>query len=142
PARLPAARCGSAEAGSCGKPRLKEEDGFAGRRAKAKPKQSMDALAKKWRGEFPILAKKTYLISNSLGAMPARVYERLREYADTWARDGVLAWEEWLPMVTATGDMIGRIIGAPPKSVMMHQNVSTLTAIVISALDFRKGRNK
>ena len=27
----------------------------------------------KWREEFPILAKKTYLINNSLGAMPRKV---------------------------------------------------------------------
>lgn len=37
-----------------------------------------------WRSEFPILATCSYLISNSLGAMPARVYDTLRTYADTW----------------------------------------------------------
>src|SRR4051812_36359845 len=67
----------------------------------------------KWREEFPILSKKTYLISNSLGAMPRAVYDSLKEYADTWARDGVEAWDEWVPMVTQTGDLIGKIINAP-----------------------------
>jgi kynureninase len=96
-----------------------------------------------WRSEFPILeSKKGYLINNSLGAMPRKTYDYLREYADTWARDGVIAWHEWLPMVAKTGDLVGSIINAPPGATMMHQNVSTLTSIVISALDFGGKRNK
>src|SRR3954468_12262746 len=95
-----------------------------------------------WREQFPILATKTYLINNSLGAMPRAVYASLKEYADTWERDGVEAWDEWLPMVTKVGDKIGRILGAAPGTVMMHQNVSTLTAIIASALDFTGARKK
>lgn len=100
-----------------------------------------DALLK-WREEFPILAKKTYLINNSLGAMPRGVYGALKDYADTWAEDGVEAWHEWLPLVTATGDLVGSIVNAPKGTVMMHQNVSTLSAILASALDFTGARNK
>ena len=44
----------------------------------------------KWRSEFPILEKSTYLVSNSLGAMPRAVYDSLRDYADIWAERGVL----------------------------------------------------
>ena len=101
----------------------------------------MDALLK-WRDEFPILGKKTYLINNSLGAMPRGVYAALKEYADTWAEDGVEAWHHWLPLVTETGDRIGSLVNAPKGSVLMHQNVSTLSAIVASALDFTGARNK
>ena len=96
-----------------------------------------------WRAEFPILeTKKGYLINNSLGAMPRGVYGQLKAYADLWASKGVVAWHDWLPMVTEVADQVGRIIGAPKGSTMMHQNVSTLTAVAISALDFsgpRKG---
>ena len=95
----------------------------------------------KWREEFPILAKKTYLINNSLGAMPRAVRASLMEYADTWERDGVEAWHEWLPMVTATGDLIGKIINAPTGTVVMHQNVSTLSAILASSLEFKRGKD-
>ncbi len=101
----------------------------------------MDELLR-WREEFPILASKTYLINNSLGAMPRAVYASLKEYADTWARDGVEAWHEWMPMVTATGDLIGRILNAPSGTVLMHQNVSTLSAILASSFDFSGTRNK
>ena len=33
----------------------------------------------RWRDEFPILEHTTYLISNSLGAMPRAVYERVHD---------------------------------------------------------------
>ena len=43
----------------------------------------------RYRSEFPILEKTTYLISNSLGAMPRGVYDSMRAYADSWAERGV-----------------------------------------------------
>ena len=96
----------------------------------------------RWRREFPILARKTYLISNSLGAMPRQVPARLKDYADTWAREGVLAWDGWIPRVAETGDLVGRLIGAPKGSVMMGPNVSTLQAMLASCFDFRRGRRR
>ena len=47
-----------------------------------------------YRSEFPIVNRVTYLVSNSLGAMPRAVPERLAEYADAWDRRGVRAWAE------------------------------------------------
>lgn len=95
-----------------------------------------------WRAEFPILANSIYLINNSLGAMPRAAAAGLQEYADLWATEGVVAWNRWLPMVTEVGDLVGQLIGAPPTSVMMHQNVTTLVGIVASALDFSGPRNR
>ena len=37
-----------------------------------------------WRGEFPVLERTTYMISNSVGAMPRAVYEEMRAYANSW----------------------------------------------------------
>ncbi|MCK6439865.1 MAG: aminotransferase class V-fold PLP-dependent enzyme, partial [Planctomycetes bacterium] len=102
----------------------------------------IEAEMLKLREEFPILSRRTYLINNSLGAMPKKVRQRLNEFADLWDVEGVEAWWKWLPLVKDTGNMIGRIIGAEPNSVMMHQNVATLTAMVLSALDFTGKRNK
>ena len=48
----------------------------------------------RWRKEFPILERTTYLISNSLGAMPRGASDSMQEYADTWATRGVRAWAE------------------------------------------------
>src|SRR6267143_6096639 len=70
----------------------------------------MDPLLK-WRGEFPILGRTTYMISNSLGAMPRGVYDQMRAYADSWAERGVRAWEEgWWEMAVGVGDKIAPLI--------------------------------
>jgi len=97
----------------------------------------------KWRSEFPILERKAgYLINNSLGAMPRKVYENLKAYADLWASEGVVAWSQWLPMVAETAEKVGAIVNAPGGTMIMHQNVSTLTSILISAFDFAGPKNK
>jgi kynureninase len=102
----------------------------------------MDELLK-WRGEFPILDRTTYMISNSLGAMPRRVYDEMTAYADSWAHRGVRAWEEgWWEMAVATGDKVAPIIGAAPGEISLHQNVTLIQAIISSCFDFRGSRNK
>jgi kynureninase len=102
----------------------------------------MDELLR-WREEFPILAKTTYLISNSLGAMPRAVYDRLHQYADVWATRGVRAWHEgWWEMAVDTGDWVGRLIGARPGEISLHQNVTIIQAIIASCFDLRGRRNK
>jgi len=102
----------------------------------------MDELLK-WREEFPILERTTYMISNSLGAMPRGVYDSLREYADAWAIRGVRAWEEgWWEMAVAVGDKIGRLIGAGPGEISLHQNVTLTQAVISSCFDFSGPRNK
>src|SRR6185436_8454936 len=59
------------------------------------------------RGEFPILERTTYLVSNSLGAMPRTVPERLAEYVDEWAELGVRAWAKgWWDMPLSVGNEI------------------------------------
>jgi kynureninase len=102
----------------------------------------MDELLK-WRDEFPILARSTYMISNSLGAMPRAVYRSLETYADQWATRGVRAWEEgWWEMAVSVGDKIGRLIGAEPGSISLHQNVTLTQATISSCFDFSGPRNK
>jgi kynureninase len=97
----------------------------------------------KWRGEFPILEKSVYLISHSLGAMPKAAYERLHDYADTWATRGVRAWAEgWWDMPLTVGNVVARIIGAEPGTVVMHQNVSVCQSLVLSCFEPTPKRNK
>ena len=102
----------------------------------------MDELLK-WRGEFPILDRTTYMISNSLGAMPRGVYDEMRAYADSWAERGVRAWEEgWWEMAVGVGDKIAPLIGAAPGEISLHQNVTLTQAVISSCFDFRGPRNK
>jgi kynureninase len=86
-----------------------------------------------YRDRFPILEHTTYLINHSLGAMPAAAEERVADYARVWKERGIRAWGEgWWELPLTVGDQIGRIIGAPPGSTVMHQNVAVAEAIVVS----------
>ena len=97
-----------------------------------------------YRAEFPILEETTYLVSHSLGAMPRGAGERLSEFAREWAERGIRAWAEgWWESPMRVGDQVGRIIGAPPGSTVMHQNVAVAEAIVLSCfqpVDPRRNR--
>ena len=97
----------------------------------------------RYRAEFPILERTTYLISNSLGAMPRGVYDALHAYADIWATRGVRAWEDrWMNISIDVGNEIGALMNAPLNSVSVHQNVTTCQAVVASCFDFSGPRNK
>lgn len=97
----------------------------------------------RYRDEFPILKTTTYMISNSLGAMPRAVYDSAREYCDIWATRGVRAWEEkWWMMSREVGDEIGALLNAPAGSVSVQLNVTLCQAVIASCFDFSGRRNK
>jgi kynureninase len=97
-----------------------------------------------YRSEFPILEHTTYLASHTLGPMPRRAADRLAEFARMWEERGIRAWAEgWWASPVTVGDQIGRIVGAPPGSTVMQQNVAIAEAIALSC--FRPvdpGRNR
>jgi kynureninase len=96
-----------------------------------------------YRNHFPTLTGCTYLISNSLGAMPLGAARGLDAYATAWTARGVRAWEEtWWGLAREVGDDIGRLFGAAAGTVSMHQNVTLAEAVVISCFDFSGRRNK
>ena len=96
-----------------------------------------------YRSEFPILEHTTYLINHSLGAMPAGVEARLAEYGRAWRERGVRAWGEgWWELPMTVGDQIGRIVGAPAGSTVMHQNVAIAEAVVLSCFRPEPPRNR
>jgi kynureninase len=94
-----------------------------------------------YRARFPILETCTYLINHSLAAMPAAAEDNLREYARMWRERGIRSWGEgWWEMPVTVGDQLGRILGAPPGSIVMHQNVTVAEAIVLSCFAGMDGR--
>src|SRR5438093_412981 len=100
-----------------------------------------DLLA--YRDRFPILRETTYLINHSLAAMPAAAEERLLEYARMWRERGIRSWGEgWWDMPVTVGDQIGRIIGAPAGTVVMHQNVTVAEEVVLSCFREHGARNR
>ena len=96
-----------------------------------------------YRSEFPILERTTYLINHSLGAMPRRAEDGLAEYARMWRERGIRAWGEgWWDLPLTVGDQIGRIVGAPPRATVMHQNVAIAEAVVLSCFRPTLERNR
>ena len=96
-----------------------------------------------YRDRFPILADCIYLINHSLAAMPAKAEDNLLEYARMWRERGIRSWGEgWWDMPMTVGDQIGRIIGGPSGSTVMHQNVTVAEMVVISCFRNPGERNR
>jgi kynureninase len=96
-----------------------------------------------YRERFPILAETTYLISHSLGPMPAEAERRVAEYARTWNTRGIRAWGEgWWDLSMTVGDQLAGLIGAPPGSTVMHQNVTIAEAVVLSCFPLAGERRR
>lgn len=97
----------------------------------------------RWRDEFPILKSTNYLISNSLGAVPAAAGAALNEYFETWATRGVRAWEEtWWTLTGELGDRVAPLVGARPGEVIFQPNVTLAHAVVFSAIELTPRRNR
>lgn len=96
-----------------------------------------------YRAEFPILDRSTYLVSNSLGAMPRTVPDRLAEYTSEWASRGVRAWADgWWELPARMGDEIAPLIGAEAGQVVMVPTVTSAMTTVLSALDYPPERDE
>ena len=97
----------------------------------------MSDLLLRWRDEFPILDTCTYLVSHSLGAMPRAARVHAGRFLDAWDSRGVRAWSEgWWHTSRETGDLLAPLLGVPPGSVTMLQNVSVAQSVIVSSLDF------
>ena len=100
-----------------------------------------DLLA--YRDRYPILRDCIYLINHSLAAMPAAAEDNLLEYARMWRERGIRAWGEgWWELPVTVGDQLGRIMGAQPGTIVMHQNVTVAEEIVLSCFRNPGTRNK
>src|SRR5256885_8705227 len=94
------------------------------------------------RDDYPILAKRTYLVSHSLGAMHRSTRDGLAAYADSWAESGVAAWDEWMAELDRIADLVGSLIGAPPGATVMRANVAAALGDLASAIDFSGPPNR
>lgn len=97
----------------------------------------------RWREQFPILEKTTYLVSHSMGAMPAAVRDSLATYTDLWGSMGVRAWEnEYFQAMAWARQLLAELVGADQEEITLMPNVSIAAAVVLSCLDFSGARNK
>jgi kynureninase len=94
------------------------------------------------RDDYPILSKRTYLVSHSLGAMHRGAHAGMSAYLESWSTDGVGAWDAWIEELARAGDLVGALIGAPAGTTVMRANVAVALGDIASAVDFSGRRNK
>ena len=75
--------------------------------------------------------------------MPRGAEAGLAKYARMWRERGIRAWGEgWWDLPLTVGDQIGRIVGAPERTTVMHQNVAIAEAVVLSCFRPTPSRNR
>jgi selenocysteine lyase/cysteine desulfurase len=95
-----------------------------------------------YRSEFPILQRKTYLNSCSLGALSLRSMSGLETFMEMWNEWGAHAWYEiWLGEIAKVREKFASIIGAQVHEVAIAPSVSVALSSIATALDYSK-RNK
>src|SRR5689334_13311648 len=95
-----------------------------------------------YRKHFPALEQCVHFISHSLGCVPAKAQDDLAEFFDQWRTKSITAWSDWLPEVDRAAARIAKIISAPPGTVIMNHNVSSIMAMLASCFDYTPERNK
>jgi kynureninase len=94
-----------------------------------------------YREEFPVLGRKAYLISASLGPASTRARRYLDEYVDVWEAEGAPdpVWMEHIfPQMRRLKDTFGSMVGADGDELAITVNVSIALAAVMSCVDFSK----
>jgi len=95
-----------------------------------------------YRSEFPILQRKTYLNSCSLGALSNRSMQSLAQFTEMWNEWGAHAWYEiWLGEIAKARQNFAAIIGAQPQEVAIAPSVSAALSSISTALDYSKRNN-
>jgi kynureninase len=87
------------------------------------------------RSQFPVLDRCTYLISNSLGAVPKGAKDGLDRFYSLWAEQGVSAWrDEWWDLSHKVGGLVASLLGAEEGAVTMLANATTAHWVALSTL--------
>jgi len=95
-----------------------------------------------YRSEFPILQRKTYLNSCSLGALSHRSMRGLAQFQEMWNEWGAHAWYEiWMGEIARVREKFATIIGAQPHEVAIAPSVSSAVSSIATSLDYST-RNK
>lgn len=92
-----------------------------------------------WRSEFPILERKTYLNSCSLGALSNRALSRVSQFHEEWHTHGAAAWYEiWLGRMAELRTRVGGMLNAHEDEIALTASVSAALTVIGSALDYTR----
>ncbi len=103
--------------------------------------QGMDLTS--YRAEFPVVERKSYLISASLGPVSLRARSYLDGYMDAWAEKGAPdhVWmEDIFPAMARLKRTFGAMVGADADELAITGNVSLALASIASCVDWTKRR--
>jgi kynureninase len=98
-----------------------------------------------YRDEFPVVERKAYLISASLGPVSVRAKAYLDEYIRVWEEMGApepVWFERIFPKIREVKRIFADLIGADPSELAITTNVSMALSSVMSCLDFSGERNR
>ena len=90
-----------------------------------------------WRDEFPVLERKTYLISASLGPVSRRSQAYLAEYVDAWATKGApdhVWFEDIFPRMASLKRSFAALAGCDVDEVALTTNISIALSTIASCL--------
>ncbi|HVH54564.1 MAG TPA: hypothetical protein VNA32_10600, partial [Actinomycetota bacterium] len=96
-----------------------------------------------WREEFPVLQRKAYLISASLGPVSRRSRRYLDVYIDAWASKGApdhVWFEDIFPTMRALKQRFAALAGCHPDELAITTNVSIALSTIASCVDFSRRR--
>ncbi|HEX7118814.1 MAG TPA: aminotransferase class V-fold PLP-dependent enzyme [Longimicrobiales bacterium] len=92
-----------------------------------------------WRSEFPLLARKTYLNSCSLGALSRRAQDRVAAFHEEWHTLGAAAWYDvWLGRLDELRARVAGLLGARPGTIALAASTSAALSVIGSALDLER----
>lgn len=90
-----------------------------------------------WRDEFPILSRRTYLNSCSLGALSHRALGSIATFHEDWHQHGASAWyETWVGRMADLRSSVGGMLNARQQDVALCASTSAALATVASAFDY------
>jgi kynureninase len=97
-----------------------------------------------YRSEFPVLERKAYLISASLGPISDRSRAYLDGFVNAWASKGApdhVWFEDIFPRMAALKSTFATLTRCDPSELAITTNISIAISTIASALDFGQ-RNK
>ena len=98
-----------------------------------------------YREEFPVVERKAYLISASLGPVSFRAKAYLDEYIRAWEEMGApepVWFERIFPKIREVKAIFAKLIGAHPSELAITTNVSMALSSILSCLDLSGDRNR
>ncbi len=98
-----------------------------------------DRELKALRAQFPILSRRTYLNSCSLGALSLGAEDRLASFLELWHTMGASAWyEHWMARLDELRGAVASFLGAGPHELALSPSTSVALASVAESVDWSR----